>query len=309
MRAVLSAAVDFAEEFRFPKLIARIPESVESLPGFFIHHHVEALECVEQSVRTADFRSQRLDFCPVRFADWRDFQPEQPAVLIAHNETTLRIDRHAHPRTLLLLGHRVEQFHFETRLHLQRIRSGGDLRGPFSPSRRERIAPRFLSVSRNHARVLEFRAALRRERPVRTRLDHQLFSIGHLDRQCADKRRDAVRVARIEAQFVFPRLQIFRDTRLGRIHPIRIVRDLRAIHKSGRAIVASEHQRRRFHRAVDRESLAESRALIWLRSRAGPDPCGLGQRGERGCDDESEGGKNAGKIHGCFDLIPSDDDA
>ena len=110
VRSVLTTAVDPTEHLLLVVLViavgvAQAPEPLA--PPLLVDHHVQATEGVQQTVRTTDGVLELLDGRRSGRTRSRQRQTVQATPLIAGNQATLGIHRHAHPGSLLGLGHSV----------------------------------------------------------------------------------------------------------------------------------------------------------------------------------------------------------
>lgn len=110
MRPVLTTAVDATEHLLLVVLViavgvAQAPEPLAT--ALLVDHHVQATEGVQQTVRTTDGVLELLDGRRSGRTRSRQRQTVQATPLVAGNQAALGIDSHAHPRSLLGLGHSV----------------------------------------------------------------------------------------------------------------------------------------------------------------------------------------------------------
>ena len=123
-----SLLLKFFEQRDLIKLViaSGIFQTVEATPTVFlaIDCGVETVEGIQQALTMAHVYLQFLHLGASLVA-WRwHGHPIQRAVLVGDNQASPVIHTHADPRTLLFLGHRVDQFHIEAffDVHVRRRR-------------------------------------------------------------------------------------------------------------------------------------------------------------------------------------------
>ena len=110
MHAVLAAAPDLAEELDLvvPVVAIGVAHAIEAVGAPLVHHHVKAVEGVEQPVGAGEVHSDRLGLDRTATARGRRRHAIELAVLVRGDQPALRVGAQRHPRALGLLRHRVE---------------------------------------------------------------------------------------------------------------------------------------------------------------------------------------------------------
>ena len=131
VRAMFALSLEFAEQFGGFVGVAAIarPQPMQPQLGrlfpelhLFVHHHVQAVEGVQQSVGPADGVGDGFDLH--RRSGFAHGHPVQSAVLVRDNQAALGVDAQVDPRPFGLLGNRVQPLDLEARGQLELVGRG-----------------------------------------------------------------------------------------------------------------------------------------------------------------------------------------
>ena len=125
--ATFTVTRELTQEFDLLELTIDRSDAVQPALGPAVDDDVQTVERIKQSLSHAEWFTFELkiewfDLDPVGLADRRRRDDEQTfVVLIADDEFAVRERAHSHPRTFLVLGYGVDQFHLKPLGHLQLI--------------------------------------------------------------------------------------------------------------------------------------------------------------------------------------------
>ena len=102
VHAVLAAALDLAEQLDLVVAVVAVgvAHAIEAVGAPLVHHHVEAVEGVEQPVGAGEVHADRLGLDRRAAARGRRRHAIELAVLVRGDEPALRVDAQRHPRAL-----------------------------------------------------------------------------------------------------------------------------------------------------------------------------------------------------------------